>query len=237
MATFNAEFLIPSKVHVKYGLRFNIGDKSQAEQDEWEVPVFRTLKFEEAVERVAGLLATVETDVLVLTEVGNEEDVDALVQQIAAHGVNYDHVAVCDCSDNYTQQHVAILSKIPFVSGSIISSIPGREAYILEPDDADEQDDTGVSKGMRVSIDVDNQLVHIYAVHLASERGGHDKDQQRIAQASIVRRHSIPALNAGEHVIVAGDLNDRRGQPTLKRIRGLDDIWPFFDTNGALVLL
>ena len=29
----------------------------------------------------------------------------------------------------------------------------------------------------------------------------------------------------GEHVIVTGDLNDKRGQPTLRRIRGLDDIW------------
>ena len=26
-------------------------------------------------------------------------------------------------------------------------------------------------------------------------------------------------------MIVAGDLNDRRGEPTLRRIRGLDDIW------------
>jgi len=26
-------------------------------------------------------------------------------------------------------------------------------------------------------------------------------------------------------VIVTGDLNDKQGQPTLRRIRGLNDIW------------
>jgi hypothetical protein len=31
----------------------------------------------------------------------------------------------------------------------------------------------------------------------------------------------VPAINAGEFVIVAGDLNDGRGEPALRRIRGL----------------
>jgi predicted extracellular nuclease len=33
-------------------------------------------------------------------------------------------------------------------------------------------------------------------------------------------------------VIVAGDLNDGRGEPTLRRIRGLDDIWPDLIQTG-----
>ena len=35
----------------------------------------------------------------------------------------------------------------------------------------------------------------------------------------------IQTLRNGEDVIVAGDLNDRRGEPTLRRIRGFDDLW------------
>jgi predicted extracellular nuclease len=40
-----------------------------------------------------------------------------------------------------------------------------------------------------------------------------------------VRRHYLPLLDAGEHIIVAGDLNDHPRQPVLRRIRGRDDIW------------
>ena len=231
VATFNAEFLYPSKVHIKYGLKFNMGDNTAAEQSQWEAAGFREMKFSEAVEVVASAIAMIETDVLALTEVGKEADVALLVEAIGDEGIDYPHVAVCDCNDP-TGQHVAILSKIPFVAGSIVSKIPGRESYEAEPDDPDEQLDTGVSKGMRVSVDLNGVPIHIYAVHLASERGGHEKDQQRIAQASIVRRHAIPDLNKGEHVIIAGDMNDRRGQPAIRRMRGLDDIWPDLIQTG-----
>ena len=230
IATFNAEFLNLSKVHIKYGLKFKMSDNTAAEQAEWAVPVFRSQKFDAAIDAVAGVVATIQTDVLTLTEVGKLEDVEPLVQAVRNLGVDYPHVAVCDCNDRNTGQHVAVFSKIPFEE--VIESIPGREGYELEDDDPDEQWDTGLSKGMRVTISVGGKPVHIYVVHLASERGGHEKDQQRIAQASIVRRHAIPALTVGEHVIVTGDLNDRRGQPTIRRLRGLDDIWPDLIQTG-----
>ena len=231
VSTFNAEFLYPAKVHIKYGLKFKMADNTEEEQEQWEVPRFRNKKFEESVKAVARVIAKIETDVLALTEVGKQADVDQLVKAISDSGVEYPYVAVCDCND-LTGQHVAILSKLPFVAESVIRQIPGREGYEAEPDDPDEQLDNGVSKGMRVTVDFNGTPVHIYAVHLASERGGHEKDQQRIAQASIVRRHAIPSLNNGEHVIIAGDLNDRRGQPAIKRMRGLDDIWPDLIQTG-----
>ena len=33
-------------------------------------------------------------------------------------------------------------------------------------------------------------------------------------------------LNAGDDNVLAGDLNDWRGQPAIRSVRGLDDIWP-----------
>ena len=230
VGTFNAEFLYPNKVHIKYGLKFKMGDNTQAEQSEWDQPGFRDQKFKEAVDSVASVIAPIETDVLTLTEVGDLQDVTQLVDAMGALGTRYDHVTVCNCNDP-TGQHVAILSKFPFV-GDVIRSLPGRESYELEDDDPDEQKDTGVSKGMRATIEVGGKPVHIYVIHLASERGGHEKDQQRIAQASIVRRHAIPLLIANEHVVITGDMNDRRGQPTLRRLRGLDDIWPDLIQTG-----
>lgn len=230
VATFNAEFLVPSKVHIKYGLRFKLSDHDQAIQDEWADPDFLSQKFEEATGVVADVLAQIETDVLTLTEVGAEAEVKQLVQAMKDRGADYSHMKVCDCQDNNTGQKVAVLSKLPIID--VIPEIPGREGYELEEDDPDEQEDTGVSKGMRVTVNKDGQHVHIYVLHLASERGGFEQDNQRVAQASIVRRHMLPALNAGEHVIVTGDLNDRRGQPTLRRIRGLDDMWPDLIQTG-----
>jgi endonuclease/exonuclease/phosphatase family metal-dependent hydrolase len=39
-------------------------------------------------------------------------------------------------------------------------------------------------------------------------------------------------MNRDEHIIVAGDLNDGRGQPTLRRIRGFDEVWPDLVQTG-----
>lgn len=237
IATFNAEFLVMERVHVKYGLRFDMSENSQSEQDEWEPVVFRTQRFEQAVDAVAELIADIDTDVLVLTEVDDGPELQLLVDAIASNGTTYPHVEVCNCNDRSTGQHVAILSKRPFIDSETMLSLPGRAAFDAEVDDPDEQRDTGISKGMRVAVNVENNTgdmvpVYIFGLHLASERGGFDKDQQRIAQATIARRHAIELLNRGEHVIVAGDLNDRRGQPTLRRLRGLDDIWPDLIQTG-----
>jgi endonuclease/exonuclease/phosphatase family metal-dependent hydrolase len=84
--------------------------------------------------------------------------------------------------------------------------------------------DTSISKGLSVDFKIGNEVVHLFGVHLKSERGGHEADAQRTAQPSIVRRNYLPRLRANEHVIVAGDLNDHPGQPAIRRIVGRDDI-------------
>ena len=236
IGTFNTEFLYTSKVHVKYGLRFTMSQNTQAEQDQWAPPLFRAQRFDQAIDAMAPVIADIDPDVLVLPEVGDGADLDALVQSIEDNGTTYPHVEVCSCNDP-TGQHIAILSKRPFVANETMRNLPGREGYEVEPDDPDEQLDTGISKGMRVAIEAENsngddELVYVFGLHLTSERGGHEQDQQRIAQASIVRRHMIPLLSSGKHVIVAGDMNDRRGQPTIRRLRGMDDIWPDLIQTG-----
>ena len=114
----------------------------------------------------------------------------------------------------------------------MLRAIPGREGNFTELDDVDLEADTGISKGIVVSFNFGGHTFQLCGLHLASERGGNEQDQQRIAQASIVRRHSLPAINDGAFVIVAGDLNDGRGEPALRRIRGLDDIWPDLIETG-----
>lgn len=223
IATFNCEFLTRPKVHIKFGLPFRMSDTSAAEQAQWDAAGFRDSKFSEAAEAVAGVLAPIDADVLALTEVGDEADVAEVRAKIAALGVNYPHVEVCDSADSFTQQHVAVLSKLPLTN--VLDAIPGREMYDEELDDPETERDTGISKGMRVSLTAHGRAITLYILHLSSEGGGHEKDAQRIAQASLARRHYLPALEAGEHIIVAGDLNDARGEPAIRRIRGRDDIF------------
>lgn len=218
IATFNCEFLTRSKVHIKFGHPFTLkGQDKQA----WDQPGFRDLKFAEAARAVAGVIVALDADIIALTEVGSQQDVDELNEAVRAGGVTYDDVAVGDSSDP-TTQNVAVLSKFPF--SVVLRSIPGRESYYKELDDPESEADTGVSKGMRVTATAHGVTFQLYVLHLASERGGHEQDEQRVSQASIVRRHYLPVLKNGKHIIVAGDLNDHRGQPALRRIRGFDDI-------------
>lgn len=223
VATFNTEFLIRSKVHARDGLPLTL---TPAQQAVW-TPQHREQAFQDAVVLVAPVVAGLQADVIVLTEIGPLADVNALN---AALPSPYPHVAVCACTDSATEQNVAILSRIPFATVS--PTIPGREHFLSELDDPETEDDTGISKGMSVTLTFSGEPIAIYGVHLVSERAGHEEDAQRIAQASIVRRNYLHDLAAGRHVIVAGDLNEKRGDPALLRIRGLDDIEPDLMQTG-----
>jgi len=220
IATFNAEFLTRPRVHVKFGLPLLLRG---AAKEEWNAAGFRDDKFNEATRNVARFLASIDADVWALTEVGDEADVQQLVRELQQLGVFYPNVFVCKCTDTFTQQHVAVLSRLPL--SDTLPSVSGREGYNTELDDPESEEDTGLSKAIRVKFRAEGHTFHLYVVHLASERGGHEQDSQRIAQASIIRRHYLPFLIEGEHIIVAGDMNDHRGQPALRRIRGLDDMW------------
>lgn len=222
IATLNCEFLVRSKVHIKYGLDFDRALWTREQQQEWDQPGYRDARFVESAKAVAATIHRIHADVIALSEVGNEADVRILQREVAALGLTYAHQAVCDSSDTVTGQHVAVFSKRPFEE--VLKVIPGRESYDQELDDQETETTTGVSKGMKVVFRIGDRPVHFYALHLASERGGHEKDAQRIAQASVVRRHYLDPLKRGEHVIVAGDLNDQPGHPAIRRIRGRDDI-------------
>jgi endonuclease/exonuclease/phosphatase family metal-dependent hydrolase len=229
IATFNAEFLTRPRVHVKFDLPFDL--KTAEDVAMWDDPAFRDQKFAEGAAAVAAVVADINADIVVLTEVGDRRDVNELNAAIGAGGVSYPHVEVCDCTDTYTMQHVAVLSKIPLMDVAL--AVPGREGFFREADDDDSEDDTGISKGIIVSFTFGGEAIRLYGLHFTSEAGGADADAQRIAQASIIRRQTLSAIQSGDgHVIIAGDLNDDRGQPALRRIRGFDDIWPDLIQTG-----
>lgn len=219
VATFNCEWLNRRRIWVKYGLPLKL-----LPQDEgiWSSRELRDTKYKEAARAVAAAIREIDADVIGLTEVGDETDVRDLREFVKEAGLDYPFWAAGRSADTVTNQNVAVLSKRELKD--ILPEIPGREGFDLELDDPENEDTTGVSKGMKVIFTAAGQPVNFYVLHLTSELGGHEKDAQRVAQASIIRRHYLKPMLRGEHVIIVGDLNDHRDQPTIRRIRGRDDI-------------
>ena len=222
IATFNAEFLNKTKIHVKFGHSFNLSRAPQEDQTFWNNEGNRTAKLKEASASVAQMIQRIDADILTLTEVGGKEDLKVLIKELKKIGVNYKHWEVCDCTDRTTGQHVAILSKYPLKE--VWSQIPGRSLY-LEEEDGDSEAETGISKGLKVTVTINEKDIDLFVLHLKSERGGYGSDAQRLAQASVARRAIIKQLNQGRKVIVTGDLNAEKGSPAVYRLRGFDDLY------------
>jgi endonuclease/exonuclease/phosphatase family metal-dependent hydrolase len=222
IGTLNCEFLIRGKTHLKYGLPFSRDDWTEAQAEEWSDARLREQRFAKATAAVAQVVHEINADVLGLVEVGDERDVRQLQAAVRELGLDYPYMTVGDLHDQTTEQRVAVLSRHPL--SQIETTIPGGEFYDVEEDDPESEREARVDKGMHVVFEAVGQKIHFYVVHLKSERLGHESDMQRVAQASIVRRNYLQYLRAGEHVIVAGDLNDHPGQPALRRIRGRDDL-------------
>lgn len=222
IATFNAEFLNRSRIHVKYGKQFDLAREPEQEQKFWNDDNNRIEKLREASGHVAQFIKQIDADILTLTEVGGAADIEILLDELNKIDVIYEHWEVCDCTDEFTGQHVAVLSKYPLKE--VWPQIPGSSIY-LEEADGDSEREARISKGMKVTVSVDKKDLDVFVLHLKSERGGYESDAWRIAQASIARRSIIKQMNAGRNVIVTGDLNSEKGSPTLYRIRGFDDIY------------
>ncbi len=212
----------------------------------WGDESFRDERLSQSINLVADHIANnIDADVLVLTEIGTaNNEVNRLNERLAVSGNDYPHVAVCQCWDSFTNQGVAVLSKFPIEDP--VFSLGGREGYLVELDDAVGESSTTLSKAMRVTLTIGHQRFFVFAAHLKSELGGYEADAKRIAQAALLRRHTLSMLGKCEidsifvdrdasgqcpvdarpaHVLVVGDLNDHRGQPALRRIRGFDDLY------------
>lgn len=224
VATFNCEFLVRRHVHVKFGLPLRLDGAPAAVRERWRDPAFRDRKFREATGHVARVLAALRADVLALTEVGDERDVAELQERLRRLGAAYPHRAVGVTRDTFTGQNVAVLSRFPL--GPVVSPLPGTEGYDAELDDPETEREARLTKALRTTFRAAGRTFHLFVAHLTSERGGHAADAERIAQASLLRRHLLPLLQEDRLVILAGDLNDGRGQPALRRVRGRDDVFP-----------
>ena len=221
-ATFNCEFLVETKVHMKYGLSYYIKDEPNDVQNQWTAQ-YRKERFNESCELVAQHIKTINADVIGLTEVGRRLDVELLDKKLKEAKAGYKYYYLSNSSDP-TGQHVAVFSKYPLTL--VKDEIEGRATYFKEAD-MDDEKDTGIGKGIHVKVNANDKTFNVFVLHLKSERGGYESDQQRVAQAEVARRAILPLINdPKEYVVVMGDLNSEKRHDVLLRLRGFDDIYP-----------
>ena len=182
--------------------------------------------YNQALTLVAEAIKKTNGDVVALQEIENQDVLDALNVKLSELSVTYPYSWISNGSDRPTGQDVAILSKYPKAQNGLLvrDYKRQRETYLTENDPGNEKD-TGLSKALRVDLDIDNKTVPVFVFHLKSQLGGNEADQQRLAQASLVRRITLPLIVNNATFIVMGDMNADRGSPTLRRIRGFDDIY------------
>lgn len=217
VTTLNCEFLSSKNIHVKYGEKIRL---SKAKKKEW-TPI-RAEKYLNSAQNVASSLKRIDSDVYALTEIGTQDDLEELLLILKDINPEYKYFAVAKSKDTYTAQNVGVISKYPI---QVISkSTDERTLYFPEEDELwKDASETGISKYGLFMVDLPKESFLLGIAHLVSEAGGAEKDAQRLAQASILRRLT---LKEGVPLILAGDLNAAKGSPVTLRIRGFNDIFP-----------
>lgn len=179
--------------------------------------------YQESITLVANKIKQINADVIALQEIEDDGVLRDLQDKLNALGLTYNYRFSCQCKDSFTGQDVAILSKYPAV-GDVIYQFNERKTYLTEEDRFNEKD-TSLSKAMMVPLLIENETINTFVFHLKSQSGGYKSDKQRQAQASLVRRVTLPYLQDKKNVMVMGDLNAEPGTKSLYKIRGFDDIY------------
>lgn len=232
----NCEFLNYKNIHVKAGESLRLSSK---EKKRWNDANRRDALNEYSI-LIAQYLDEIDADAIVLTEIGTESDLKILFDFLRELNAEYKYFAAGTSRDTYTGQNVGMISK--YRIKTVFDNIDDNEHFIAEPDDAvDDAPAATLSKSAVFDVYFDTSNEHSFSVpnkytvrfilaHLISESGGAESDAKRMAQATILRRTALSSTNP--NIIIAGDMNDAKGQPPILRMRGFDDVMPTFYQAG-----
>lgn len=182
LATFNGEFLFDGT-----------GDEGGADFP-WKGDPVAARAHQEAV---AGVLRTLDADVVLVTETEHLGVLEALVAGPLA-GLGYTPYLV-DGHDTFTGQDVGLLSRLP------IEAV-GRTDERVEVGLTDET--YGVSKNCWAHLTLSGVPTTLIGVHFLAQPDNPERKDQREAQAEVIRRLVAREGAAGRAVVVLGDLND-----------------------------
>ena len=178
--------------------------------------------WEQALAKVADAVAKIDADVIALQEVEDRRAVERLNEALAERNKSYPYFWVGAGADPFTGQDVAIMSRFPNITEPILAYTTLREDFNTH---SGYPRVAALQKFMRVDLEILEEAVTVYVLHLKSKRGKQaDSDGERLAQARMIRRLARATLEKGRpKVVVMGDFNDGPDSDAVREIRGLND--------------
>ena len=157
------------------------------------------------VSDVANVVAALDADVLVLVEAESCE----MLERAAGSGNATTYAAhMVQGTDTFTMQNVGLLTKVDVVSA--LSRVEDRGDYDSSTSTCawSGRKDSGVSKHFLARTRVNDRYVSIIGAHLKAFPTDASSCAQREAQVEVLRALARARYEAGDAVVVAGDLND-----------------------------
>jgi len=170
--------------------------KPQAEQD----AVLKTLK-------------QLTPDIIRISEIGRQGELQMLQKQLAAQGLDYPYLASATGSDLY--RSLGLLSKFPITQTRTPEKLTFHTGYQLQT----------IRRGF-LSTEIATPLgsIHFLGCHLKSKRPStyDDSNKIRYGEALRLRDHILQLFqeNPTRHLITYGDFNDTRSSPVITLIGG-----------------
>ncbi len=176
----------------------------------WLVSYQSPVKSDEAKDAVIRMLAVGEPDIIGLSEIGSEDDVREIQEDLKQAGIDLPHFFYTGGADKV--RHLALISRYPIDNTfSPDLSIPGKEYSVQR----------GI---LDATITIGEGEVRFIGVHLKSKRPVPEFDEAviRLDESKIVRKHldSIFEADPEAMIIAYGDLNDTTRSISTRMITG-----------------
>lgn len=157
------------------------------------------------VRDVANVVDALDADVLVLVEAETCE----VLERAAGSGNGTTYAAhMVQGTDTYTMQNVGLLTKVDVVSA--LTRVEDRGDYDSSTSTCawSGRKDSGVSKHFLARVRVNDRYISVIGAHLKAFPTDASSCAQREAQVEVLRALARARYEAGDAVVVAGDLND-----------------------------
>ncbi len=176
----------------------------------WLVSYQSRAKSDEAKAAVIRMLAAGDPDIIGLSEIGSEDDVREIQEDLKQAGIDLPHFFYTGGADKV--RHLALISRYPIdntVSPDL--SIPGKEYSVQR----------GI---LDATITIGEGQVRFIGLHLKSKRPVPEFDQAviRLDESKIVRKHldSIFEKDPEAMIIAYGDFNDTTRSLSTRMVTG-----------------
>jgi len=190
----------------------------------------KTEKFkpEHEVKALIANIVRANPDIMGVCEIGNQKDLDHLLNRLKKSGLDYKHSYLSAGPDPYRRQ--ALLSHYPIKRHHVPNytyKMKGRTHEIRR----------GI---LDATVNTPKGEIRFLGAHLKSKRpiAVYDQAEIRREEAQLLREHaSVILSDSTQKVIVFGDMNDTKGSSTIRLMRGLKDkklsAIELFDKHGT----